>query len=30
VVKEGHLANLDLPLLVENHNKASARLLNGV
>jgi 8-oxoguanine deaminase len=30
VVKEGHLANLDLPLLIEKHNKASARLLNGV
>jgi len=28
VVKQGQLTNLDLPLLVERHNKASARLLN--
>jgi len=30
VVKQGHLANLDLPSLVESHNKASARLLRAI
>jgi 8-oxoguanine deaminase len=30
VVKEGHLVNLNLPSLVESHNKAAARLLNGI
>ncbi len=29
VVKEGKLTTADLPVLVEEHNKAAARLLNG-
>ena len=29
VVKEGQLTAVDLPILVEEHNKAAARLLNG-
>ncbi len=29
VVKEGQLTAVDLPVLVEEHNKAAARLLNG-
>jgi cytosine/adenosine deaminase-related metal-dependent hydrolase len=30
VVKEGHLVNLDLPELVEKHNQAARRLVNGI
>ena len=29
VVKEGQLTTVDLPVLVEEHNRAAARLLNG-
>ncbi len=29
IVKEGHLVTVDLPRLVEKHNRAATRLLNG-
>ena len=29
VVKDGHLTKIDLPILVEKHNRAAHRLLNG-
>jgi hypothetical protein len=30
VVKDGKIQTIDLPRLIENHNRAAARLLNGV
>jgi len=30
VVKEGQLVNIDLPVLIEKHNQAAARLVNQV
>jgi hypothetical protein len=29
VVEEGHLVGLDLPVVIEQHNRAAARLVRG-
>jgi hypothetical protein len=29
VIREGHLVGVDLPKLIEQHNRASLRMVNG-